>query len=149
MGIQRIYGCLCRPKVSRFSSRHCKNLFTKRMAWLVFTLFSGKPVAALYGFKYLSKYYAYLSGFDPAYSKYSPGQLLFSHAINKCIQEGLTEFDFLRGAETYKNRWNTMARWNRQATLTRKGLLAKIQNWLYKEYWRQGNRLKYVMKLKQ
>jgi CelD/BcsL family acetyltransferase involved in cellulose biosynthesis len=106
---------------------------------------SDKPVAALYGFKYLSKYYAYLSGFDPQYSKYGVGSLLFMFAINKCIQEGLTEFDFMRGAEEYKDRWNTMARWTQEATLVRKGFWTSFENWLYNEYWHQGNRLKYIM----
>jgi CelD/BcsL family acetyltransferase involved in cellulose biosynthesis len=107
---------------------------------------SGTPVAAHYGFRYRSKFYYYLSGFDPRYSKYGVASLLIEHVISNCIQEGLLEFDFLRGAEEYKNRWNALTRWNRKVVLIKKGFLATIENWLYKEYWHQGNRLKYVLK---
>jgi CelD/BcsL family acetyltransferase involved in cellulose biosynthesis len=107
---------------------------------------SDKPVAALYGFKYLSKYYAYLSGFDPKYSRYGVGGLLFMFSIKKCIEQGLNEFDFMRGAEEYKDRWNTLVRWNYEAIIPREGLLTNITNWFYKEYWHQAGRLKYVVK---
>ena len=110
---------------------------------------SDKPAAVLYGFKYMSKYYAYLTGFNPKYFAYSPGNLLFLHAINNCIKEGLDEFDFLRGAESYKDRWNTISRWNRQVILTKKGILASFQNKLYQKFWHQGTRLKYILKIKQ
>jgi len=103
----------------------------------------------LYGFKYMSKYYAYLSGFDPKYFPYSVGSLLFSYTIAECIKEGVLEFDFMRGGEEYKDRWNTMTKWNHQAVLIREGFLANIENWLYNEYRHQGNRLKYLLKMKQ
>lgn len=109
---------------------------------------SGKPVAALYGFKYQSSFNFYLSGLDPAYQQHSIGKLLLANVISQCIHEGITEFDFLRGAEDYKNRWNTKERSNRQAILIRNGFLAKSENWLYNEYWQQGNRLKYFLKIK-
>lgn len=110
---------------------------------------SDKPVCVLYGFRYRSKYYSYLSGLDPAYYRYSVGKLLFAHVISQCIDQGLNEFDFMRGAEEYKDRWNTITRWNGQAILTRKGILTSVQHWLYNEYWHQGNRLKYLLKMKQ
>ena len=34
---------------------------------------SGEPAAVSYGFKYKRKYYYYLSGFDPKFSRYSVG----------------------------------------------------------------------------
>lgn len=110
---------------------------------------SDKPVSALYGFKYQSRFYYYLSGFDPAYYRYSVGNLLLAHVMSQCIQEGLSEFDFMRGAEDYKNRWNSLSRWNQQAILTKKGILASIQYRLYNEYRHQRKKLKYLLKMKQ
>jgi CelD/BcsL family acetyltransferase involved in cellulose biosynthesis len=123
------------------------NLFSERR-WLCLFLMrlSGKPVAAAYGFKYQSEFYEYISGFDPMYHKYNVGNLLRAHMISKLVQEGIVKFDFMRGAEEYKDRWNTMSRWNYEAILTRKGFLADMKYWLYKEYWRQGNWLKYLLK---
>jgi CelD/BcsL family acetyltransferase involved in cellulose biosynthesis len=110
---------------------------------------SGKSVSALYGFKYHSKYFSYLSGLDPAFYRYSVGNLLIAHAMSQFILLGLDEFDFMRGAEEYKDRWNTVTRWNSQAILTRKGFLANVEHRLYNEYWHQGNRLKYLLKMEQ
>ena len=108
---------------------------------------SGKPVASLYGFKYMSKYYAYISGIDPAYYKYSVGNLLFLHAMTKCIQDELVEFDFMRGAETYKDRWNTIAKWNLEVIVPRTGFLAGFRDSLYRKCWSQGTRLKYLLEI--
>jgi CelD/BcsL family acetyltransferase involved in cellulose biosynthesis len=49
--------------------------------------------------------YFYLSGFDPALERLSPGMLLVGHAIEAAIGEGLAVADFLRGQERYKYRW--------------------------------------------
>lgn len=52
----------------------------------------------------------YLSGFDPAWSKLSPGNALVGAAIARAAAEGCTEFDFLRGKEDYKYRWGATER---------------------------------------
>lgn len=109
---------------------------------------SGKPAAVAYGFKYRSKYFDYLTGFDPKFSKYSIVEVLRAHMINRFIQEGLVAFDFLRGAEAYKDRWRTTSRSNFQAVLIRRDRFAKVRHRMYSEYWHQGNRLKYLLKLK-
>lgn len=140
-------GVFANQRLRNFHLDIAKSFSQKGWLGLFLLKLSGKPAAALYGFKYMSKYYTYLSGFDPKYSKYSVGSLLFSHVIAKCILEGLAEFDFMRGAEAYKDRWNTMTRWNREAVIPRRGFLSSFQNWLYREYWRQGNRLKYLLKM--
>jgi CelD/BcsL family acetyltransferase involved in cellulose biosynthesis len=105
------------------------------------------PVAAHYGFKYRSKFYSYLTGFDPRYSKYGVGSLLAANIIARCIQDGLVEFDFLRGTEEYKERWNTTARWTQRVVIPRKSCLDSFRSLLYEEYWRQGNRIKYLLRI--
>ena len=32
------------------------------------------------------------------------------HAIRKCIESGIGEFDYLRGEEEYKKRWTSLSR---------------------------------------
>jgi CelD/BcsL family acetyltransferase involved in cellulose biosynthesis len=141
-------GVFSSEQVRRFHTDIAKTFFDKGWLGLYCLKVSGRPVAAIYGFRYRSKYCAYLTGFDPKYFSYNVGSLLFAYAIADCIRQGLTEFDFLRGAEEYKNRWNTKLRFNYQATLIRNGFLPKIENCLYTQYWRQGVRLKYMLKLK-
>lgn len=48
--------------------------------------------------------YSWVSGYDPGYSKYSPGRLLLHFLLEESFKQQHTEFDFLWGGEDYK--WN-------------------------------------------
>ena len=109
---------------------------------------SGNPVAALYGFRYNSKYYLYLTGFNPKYAKYGVGSLLITSVMQKCIDERMSEFDFMRGDEAYKTRWASSTRWNRHVIITDPGILARTQYWVSRKYWNRGKELKTLLKLK-
>ncbi|MBV9734537.1 MAG: GNAT family N-acetyltransferase [Acidisphaera sp.] len=54
----------------------------------------------------------YLSGFDAAYARASPGTLLLGEMIEAAIAEGRRELHFLRGAEAYKYAWGGVDRFN-------------------------------------
>jgi CelD/BcsL family acetyltransferase involved in cellulose biosynthesis len=64
----------------------------------------GRPVAAMLNFHYGKSALQFQNGFDPDWelAQHSPGSLLILHAIQRAIEEGLTCYDFLRGAEDYK-----------------------------------------------
>ncbi len=64
-----------------------------------------KIIAAAYGFVYGKRFHYYQSGFDPVWEKESIGSSLIIELIKKAYNEGLMEFDFLRGNEEYKKRW--------------------------------------------
>lgn len=49
--------------------------------------------------------YLYISGFDPALDRLSPGMLLVGHALEQAVTEGFATLDFLRGQEAYKYFW--------------------------------------------
>jgi CelD/BcsL family acetyltransferase involved in cellulose biosynthesis len=74
-----------------------------------------KAIAAFYGFAHGETVFAYLGGFDPAYARYSPGQLMLAHAMEQAIRAGDRVFDFLRGNEAYKYQWGASDRsvWRR------------------------------------
>jgi CelD/BcsL family acetyltransferase involved in cellulose biosynthesis len=61
-----------------------------------------KPIAAMFGFAIDNTFYLYNSAYDPNTARLSPGYVLVSHLIEAAIDEGLTQFDFLRGPERYK-----------------------------------------------
>lgn len=65
----------------------------------------GRPIAALYCFKYGNRYYYYQSGRDPKYAKHRVGFVLLQAAIKDAIQDGMKVFDLLTGTEEYKERW--------------------------------------------
>jgi CelD/BcsL family acetyltransferase involved in cellulose biosynthesis len=70
----------------------------------------GETRAAFYCFQLGRRVYYYLSGFDVAFGKYSIGNVLMAQAIERAIADGATEFDFLRGDETYKLAWKAEER---------------------------------------
>lgn len=69
-------------------------------------------VAVLYGLAGKRRFHFYTSGFDPAFSQLWIGNLLIYHTIEEAIGEGLEEFDFLRGQESYKYLWGAKDRPN-------------------------------------
>lgn len=83
------------------------------------TRVGGRIVATLYCFAYRLRYYYYLGGFDPEYSRFSLGTTLTAAAIRQAITEGCKDFDFLRGHEPYKYRWSPQERHNAQCLLPR------------------------------
>ncbi len=76
------------------------------MLQLLFVEVDGNKAAALFNFEYNGRTWVYNSGLDPdAYGGLSLGVVISAKAIELSIQDGMTEFDFLRGNETYKYRF--------------------------------------------
>ena len=74
----------------------------------------GAIVAVVYSFVCGETAYAYLGGFDPASSKFSPGSVLMEFSIERAILEGVRDYDFLRNQEEYKYLWGALDRRNRR-----------------------------------
>lgn len=71
----------------------------------------GEPVAALYGWTWDNKVYAYQTGRRtdlPAHLR--PGGVLFAHAIRRAIEQGRREFDLLADDAFYKRQLTSSAR---------------------------------------
>lgn len=71
---------------------------------LPFLRVEGKDIAAYFSLRYGEIEYVYNSGYDPDYSRLSPGILLAAHCIGRAIARKLKVFHFLRGQEKYKYR---------------------------------------------
>jgi CelD/BcsL family acetyltransferase involved in cellulose biosynthesis len=61
--------------------------------------------ASLYGIGRGERYCFYLSGYDPAWSKYSLGGAVIGLSIAGAVERGVKFYDLLRGAESYKFDW--------------------------------------------
>ena len=96
---------------------------------LFFLTLNGERVAVSYCFNYAKKLYWYLSGFDPAFSRYGVGSVLTAHLIENSIDDGLHEVDFLSGSEPYKERWNTMTRRTVTFLGAPKSLVHNLKRW--------------------
>jgi len=83
-----------------------------RKGWLRLPamIINGEIAAIDLCFKYENKYIGVITGYEPRFSNYSPGNLLIVHTIEKSYKEGLTEYDLLTGDEPYKYQFNPKER---------------------------------------
>jgi len=88
----------------------------------------GEIKAVLYCLAYKSRTYYYIGGFDPELAKYSLGTVLTGHAIRHAVEEGCTEFDFLRGDEKYKTLWTDRARMNGRLIIGKRGMRSAVSS---------------------
>jgi CelD/BcsL family acetyltransferase involved in cellulose biosynthesis len=103
-------GVLGAPAVEAFHREVADRLLHR--GWLrLYRLHVGDELAGvLDGFQLRDQFYSYIGGFDPRFNACSPGALLLGHAISEAVRAGAREFDFLRGAESYKYRWGARDR---------------------------------------
>jgi CelD/BcsL family acetyltransferase involved in cellulose biosynthesis len=98
-------GCFSDYEFGKFLCLASLNLADSGMTRLNVARFGNQPFAANLEFVCGDTTHAYQSGMDPQHALLEPGHLIFAHSIRKAIDEGLREFDFLRGDEPYKERW--------------------------------------------
>jgi CelD/BcsL family acetyltransferase involved in cellulose biosynthesis len=89
-------------------------------------IIGGKAQALHYGFQLHNTFYSYLSGFDMALSKYSPGQAMIIHSMSKAVDEGANCYDFLSGEEHYKYFWRAQNHQTMRLFLTHYGMRSLI-----------------------
>jgi CelD/BcsL family acetyltransferase involved in cellulose biosynthesis len=67
-------------------------------------------LASVYGIVHGGKFIYFQSGYDPAWANKSVGLVLVGETFRLALEEGLQEYDFLRGTEKYKSDWTTATR---------------------------------------
>jgi CelD/BcsL family acetyltransferase involved in cellulose biosynthesis len=77
---------------------------------LLEVVLDGRVVAAHLGFVHGGRYTWYKPTFDPAFSEYSPGEVLLRRLIEDATDEAVDEFDFTVGDEPFKLRFATRVR---------------------------------------
>lgn len=70
----------------------------------------GQIIAAQYAMHHRDRGYSYIGGFDPRFAGLGPGALLIARTLERAVQDGAAEFDFLRGRERYKYGWGAADR---------------------------------------
>lgn len=74
---------------------------------LWFLEIGGRPVAALYGFRFAGAESAYQAGRDPLIRDHPAGFVLLAHAVRAGLEDGMGEYRLLRGGAAYKDRFAT------------------------------------------
>jgi CelD/BcsL family acetyltransferase involved in cellulose biosynthesis len=70
----------------------------------------------------------YQRGYDPQFSRLSPGHGAVAYVMRSAIESGLTQFDFLRGDEGYKAKFGTSSQWTSNFLVVR----SRRSRWLRK-----------------
>ena len=79
---------------------------SRGFAWLDIIERDGEVLGSALNFMHGDSVYFYMGGFDNQARKLRPGTALFALVIQRSIDGGYAKYDFLRGAEAYKYRWN-------------------------------------------
>lgn len=98
------------PTVMAFHEEFSRLALERGWLRLYVLKLDGKAVASTYSFRYGDVFYYYQAGYDPAYCSYSVGLSTLAMAIERSIEEGITEIDFLHGEEEYKALWTRTRR---------------------------------------
>lgn len=89
-----------------------------RNGWLLLGLMEldGELVSYSIGFRFAARHLYFFGGFKPSMFKLSVGRLLMVEIMQRCFEDRVTEVNFLRGFETWKEEWTSVSRPN--GTLT-------------------------------
>jgi CelD/BcsL family acetyltransferase involved in cellulose biosynthesis len=94
----------------RFTSLILERLGERKWLDIVFLKLNDRIIAYYLGFVYAGVVYFWNTGYDPEFSKQSPGKLLLHYWIKDSFERGYKAFDFMVGTEPYKLQWtNRMA----------------------------------------
>ncbi|NVJ28245.1 MULTISPECIES: GNAT family N-acetyltransferase [Myxococcus] len=86
--------------------RDATQLLAERGRLRLYTMkVGGKAVASVYGIVHGDRFVYFQSGYDPEWRNRSVGLVLVGETFKDAMEAGLTEYDFLRGTETYKSDW--------------------------------------------
>jgi CelD/BcsL family acetyltransferase involved in cellulose biosynthesis len=86
--------------------RDATQLLAERGRLRMYTMkVGGRAVASVYGILHRHSFVYFQSGYDPEWRNRSVGLVLVGETFKDALESGLTEYDFLRGTETYKSDW--------------------------------------------
>ncbi|MGC2695077.1 MAG: GNAT family N-acetyltransferase [Candidatus Angelobacter sp.] len=111
----------CDPRTLQFYTAVAEAAAAQGYLSLDFLELSGKPIAAHFGFNFQGRYLLAKAGYDEAYRRYGPGQLLVNEILNETPQRGLREFDFVGPATWDESRWASARRTNYRVFIFRRG----------------------------
>ena len=103
-------GCFAEIEFENFLKKAVWRLLERNAAALILVYVDKLPFAAGLLLTNETHAYMYQSGVDANRIKMEPGHVLNTAMIQFAIESGKTHFDFLRGNEPYKARWNAIAK---------------------------------------
>ncbi len=116
----------CHPSTRQFYDSVAQAAARDGYLSLDFLELNGKPIAGHFGFNLRGRYFLAKAGYDEAFRRHGPGQLLVNEILSQTPQRGLREFDFVGPATWDESRWASARRTNYRVFIFRKGLYGTL-----------------------
>jgi CelD/BcsL family acetyltransferase involved in cellulose biosynthesis len=110
----------CNPRTRQFYDAIAQAAARDGYLSLDFLELNGQPIAGHFGFNLRGRYFLVKAGYDEAFRRYGPGQLLVNEILSQTPQRGLHEFDFVGPATWDESRWASARRTNYRVFIFRK-----------------------------
>jgi CelD/BcsL family acetyltransferase involved in cellulose biosynthesis len=94
-------------------------MFDKGWLHLSFFTLDGNKAAGNFSFIYNNRLWLYNSAWEWDYREFSPGWVLLTHLLQWANENGIEEFDFMRGDEDYKYKFGGQNRFIYRVLVTR------------------------------
>lgn len=124
-------GCFADENFEVFLKEATRQLVFEDLANLTVIESNGTPLAASLVLFCDDRAMMYQTGFDVERQRESPGYQIVLQGVRSAIAQGYKQFDFLRGDEPYKARWNTQPRKLSTLRLIPPRLKAKVRQNLW------------------
>ncbi|MGW8256027.1 MAG: GNAT family N-acetyltransferase [Thermoguttaceae bacterium] len=96
----------------------------------------GRPIASLFGFSAKGVYHAHKIGYDPQFSHFSPGQVLFWHLLERLHADGQWQaIDCLGPLSEAASRWRPATYTIGRVVVAPGRLLGRTAMQVYKNWW--------------
>ncbi len=105
------------PSMQQHLRNTVKTAFDAGWLQLSFFTLDGRKAAAHLSFYYDHRLWLYNSGWEWEFREYSPGWVHLAHLIQWCVENEVTELDFMRGDEDYKYKFGGVDRHVYRVTL--------------------------------
>jgi CelD/BcsL family acetyltransferase involved in cellulose biosynthesis len=98
---------------------------------------NGRMLAFVHGFRAKGVSFAHKISYDPQYSAYCPGQLLFSRILERLHADGETRaLDFMGPLNQSLTRWRPATYGVGRVVITPRRLLGRAAMYAYRHWWR-------------
>ena len=116
----------CDPRTRQFYDAVAQAAARDGYLSLDFLELNGKPIAGHFGFNLRGRYFLAKAGYEEAFRRHGPGQLLVNEILGQTPERGLREFDFVGPATWDESRWALARRTNYRVFIFRKSLYGTL-----------------------
>jgi CelD/BcsL family acetyltransferase involved in cellulose biosynthesis len=131
----------CDPQVKRFYEVFARRAAARNWLRLNFLTAGEQRVAFDYSLAYNNQVFLMKLGYDPAFSAYSPSNLLLSMALERSFEQRLEKYDFLGESADWKRCWakdSTANHWLFVFTGTFKGRCLHFVKFRMIPWWKKN-----------